>query len=199
MRHTLCVLAFAALVPAGAAAQTNATKTPVPHDQVLSTNPFGLMFKWINGDYERKVDPATTVGVSGSSFGGAEFANLAAVARWYPQRAALDGFYLGGRVGAFRFRTYEYEYPATPPRPANQANPTSEPYPSYQTDATYRERTRIAPGAGVEIGYNWLLGPKQNVSVGVGFGVTRIIGNADSSNIPSVLPNIRLVNIGIAF
>jgi hypothetical protein len=46
---------LALLLPAGAAAHTNATKAPVPHDQIVTANPFDLMFKWINGEYERKV------------------------------------------------------------------------------------------------------------------------------------------------
>jgi hypothetical protein len=30
----------------------DATRAPVPHDQVLSANPFGLMFEWFNADHE---------------------------------------------------------------------------------------------------------------------------------------------------
>ena len=58
------------------------------------------------------------------------------------------------------------------------------------------------PGLGLEIGYNWLLGPKQNLSIGLGFGVTRMLRSGDSDDnyfLPSAVPNVRLVNIGIAF
>ncbi len=40
---------------------------------------------------------------------------------------------------------------------------------------------------------------RQNVSVGIGFGLTRVFGGGDSYDVPSVLPALRLVNIGIAF
>jgi len=51
----------------------------------------------------------------------------------------------------------------------------------------------------LELGYNWLLGPKQNVTIGLGFGVTRMLRSADDDSMPYAIPNVRLVNIGIAF
>jgi hypothetical protein len=195
MRHTLHVIALAVLIPASASAQTGATKEPVPYNQVLSTNPFGLIVKWVNIEFERKVSPAVTVGASASYFGEdnlteAGFATTSALARWYPQGAALDGFYLGGRLGAFRFETHQYDYS---PYPTGQPNQTSAARPIY------REHTRVVPGAGIEIGYNWLLGPKQNINVGIGFGLTRTFGNEGGYDFPDVLPTFRLINIGIAF
>ena len=196
MRHTLTVLAAAVLFPAAVIAQTNATKAPVDHNQVVSTNPFGAIVQWYNGEYERKISPTTTVGASASHFVEGELSTATALARWYPQRAALDGFYLGARAGAYRVKTQEYEYHAPPPRPANPTGQTNPPYP---TSPTYRERTTVAPAVGLEIGYNWLLGPNQNVSVGIGVGVTRTFGNGRSHELPPVLPSVRLVNIGYAF
>jgi hypothetical protein len=200
MRHTLTVVVIAALFPAGAVAQTNATKPPVPHNQVVSLNPFGLIFEWYNAEYERKIGDAATLGVSASHFAAGDMANALLLARWYPQRAALDGFYLGARAGAYVTKTRTYEYhPTPPPRPApNNPTPT---YQTYSTYPTYREQKRVVPGVGLEIGYNWLLGPKQNLSIGLGFGVTRLLqsGDGDDFFMPPVLPGVRFVNIGIAF
>jgi hypothetical protein len=188
MRHTLTAALFAVLVPAAALAQTAATKPPVPHDQVLSANPFGVIVKWVNAEYERKIGPATTLGVSASHFADLDQSNAALLLRWYPQQSALDGFYLGARAGAHRFKTRTYDfYPTYSSSTINQPRPT------------YHEQTSVLPGVGVEIGYNWLLGPRQNVSVGVGFGLTRVFGGGDLYDMPSVLPALRLVNVGIAF
>ena len=107
MRHTPAVAVMLAMCAAPALAQTSATKPPVPHHQVLSANPFGFLFNWYNAEYERKIAPATTIGVSASHFDGLELSDVALVLRWYPQQAALDGFYLGGRAGAYRFETTE--------------------------------------------------------------------------------------------
>ena len=174
MRHTLTILVITSLFPAAAQAQTAATKTPVPHQQVISTNPFGLLFKWYNVEYERKIGEAT----------------------------ALDGFYLGARAGAYRTKTHTYEYSTQPPRlDPNSPTPTHQTYPTNPTNQTYRERTTVAPGLGLEMGYNWLLGPERNFSVGLGFGVTRMLrsGNSGDDFIAPAVSNVRLVNIGIAF
>ena len=48
------------------------------------------------------------------------------------------------------------------------------------------------------MGADWLLGPKRNVSLGLGFGLTRILSSDDENYFLKVLPSPR-VNIGIAF
>ena len=85
-------------------AQTSATKPPVPPHQILSTNPFGLLVNSFTAKYERKIAPATTVGVSASHFADPELSNAALVLRWYPQGAALDGFFVGARAGVYAFQ-----------------------------------------------------------------------------------------------
>ncbi len=178
MRHTVTVVLFAVLVPVSAFAQT--CGAPPEVNQVLATNPLTLIAKWVTVEFERKIAPAVTVGGSASFLADLDQSNAAALVRWYPQQKALEGFYLGARAGAYRFKTTTYQF-----------------QPSAR--ATSRERHDVLPGAGVELGYNWLLGPRHNVSVGVGFGLTRIIGGGASYDVPSVLPGARLVNIGVAF
>src|SRR5713101_2218735 len=118
MRHTLmAVVIIPALFPAAAQAQIGATKAPVPYQQVLSTNPFGLLFNWYNVEYEHRIGEATTLGFSASHVPDGEFANAALLARWYPERVALDGFYLGARAGAYGIKTHTYQYSTPPPRP----------------------------------------------------------------------------------
>ena len=169
MRHTLTTVVIAALFAAAAQAQTESTKAPVPHQQVISTNPLGAIVKWFNVEYERKITPATTWGVAASTFDEMDYRSASLLVRWYPQQAALDGFYLGARTGVYHFENY-------------------------------RRRATVLPGAGLEIGHAWLFGPKRNASVNLGFGLTRVLGKgSDEYGAPSVLPNVRLVNIGIAF
>jgi hypothetical protein len=146
------------------------TRVPVPHNQVLSANPFGLMFNWFNADYERKINESSTWGVSGSffSFGGddADYVNVQAAYRYYPQGAALSGFYLGGKGGLHHV-------------------------------GIDTESGRFF-GLGFELGYNWLLGAKKNVSIGMGAGATRLFGGGlDGATL--TIPTVRLVNVGIAF
>ena len=80
MRHTLAAVLCAILVPATTLAQT--TKPPVPHDQILSTNPFGFLVEWFNAEYERKIGDATTIGASASHFVDAGQSNAAILCLW---------------------------------------------------------------------------------------------------------------------
>jgi uncharacterized protein DUF3575 len=175
MRHTLSAALFALLIPAAVAAQTAEPIPEASRSQILSTNPLGVVVKWFNVEYERKLNPELTFGGSASHFGDLDQSNAAVLLRWYPGESALEGFYLGARAGVYRFETYTYDL------------------------RSLRRQTSVMPGAGVEIGYNWLLGPKQNIIVGTGLGLTRLNGSSDFySTAPTVLPAVRL-NVGIAF
>jgi hypothetical protein len=104
MRALLFVAAvlFVAL-PAPVWAQQQAELPPVERNHVLSANLLGIVAKWINVEYERKASSATTAGLSASSFfigeGDGSMRRTNAFVRFYPQRAALDGLYIGVRAG----------------------------------------------------------------------------------------------------
>jgi len=148
-RSVLCSLAMAAMLiglgSATAQAQTRPA-APLPHQQTLSTNPFGLMFELINAEFERTMTPRTTWGVSGSYFGlsDLDYVNGNVMFRFYPQGTALRGFFIGSRTGVFRV--------------------------DNDVDAG------LFFGMGFEIGYNWLLGAEQNFDVSLGLGATRLFG-----------------------
>jgi hypothetical protein len=144
------------------------TRTPVPHNQTISANPFGLMLKWFNAEYERKLNNSITLGASGSNFGGGDvdLQRFNGFFRYYPQGAALTGVYLGGRGGIARV--------------------------SDSVESAH------AFAAGFEIGYSWLFGSKRNVGLSIGAGVDRLFGG-DLDSFDIVWPNVRLVNVGIAF
>jgi hypothetical protein len=165
------VLVFTALMLAGSSSVIYAqdgTKTPVTHNQTISANPLGFMFKWFNAEYERKLTESVTVGASASTFRltDDDLQRFNALVRYYPQEAALTGAFIGARAGIARV--------------------------DYGVD------NANAFGIGVEIGYSWLFGAKRNVGLSIGGGVDRLFGG-DVDEFPSVWPNLRLVNVGIAF
>lgn len=171
MRSTLVIplVAILCLVAAApASAQDQEMNAPVAHNQVISASPILLMFKWFNADYERRINSATTWGLSASylPIGDFEYGRASVLVRYYPQRAALTGFYLGGQTGVYR---------------------TSE---GRQHEVLY--------GAGMDIGYAWLLGSQQRVGVSLGLGITRVFGG-DLDGASIAIPNVRLLNVGIAF
>lgn len=158
-------LSFIAAVPAYA--QEEGSAAPAEYRQVISASPILLMAKWFNADYERKITPVMTWGVSGSYLRGGDFdyGRASVLVRFYPQRAALTGFYLGGQSGLYRI-----------------------------SDVTEHE---VLYGGGIDIGYAWLLGPKRNVAVSLGFGLSRVFGSRLDASV--VIPNARLANVGIGF
>jgi hypothetical protein len=116
--------------------------------QVLSANPFLLMFKTFNAEFERRHTASSTWGVSGMvfDFSEANYRNASVFYRYYPQREALNRFYIGGRGGLHHV----------------SAGDSSGQF----------------FGLGFELGYSWLLGPQRNVSVSTGAGATRLFGGS---------------------
>lgn len=137
-----CLLASAA--PAGA--QTIGASSLPGNQQVISANPFLIMFSYFNVEYERRHKPSTSWGASTSflGFDGADYGNVAGFYRYYPQGNALSGFYVGGRGGVHRV--------------------------SASGDSG------VFFGVGFELGYDWLLGREKNFSIGIGAGATRLFG-----------------------
>lgn len=160
------MLTLVAATPARA--QDEGTKAPVAHTRIVSTSPILLMFKFFNIDYERKISPAVTLGASGSylPIGGFDYGRATMHARYYPQGAALTGFYMGAQTGVHRA-------------------------------GTSRDHG-VFFGAGVDVGCAWLFGAKRDVGLTMGLGATRLFGG-DLDGGSFVIPNIRLLNVGIAF
>jgi hypothetical protein len=73
------------------------------HQQQITANPFGLIVGWFNAEYERKLTETWSIGLGGSylSLDDDDFASANAVFRFYPQGAALTGFYIGPRLGVY--------------------------------------------------------------------------------------------------
>jgi hypothetical protein len=61
-----------------------------------------------------------------------------------------------------------------------------------QEDETYL-------GLGFDVNRSWLLGRRQNFSVGIGIGLKRLFGTGSDYGELEYIPTIRLVNIGFAF
>jgi hypothetical protein len=95
--------AFAgAVVLSGPVAVQAQGQAPAAHkQQEITANPFLLTFQWFNVEYAREHKASTTWGASASflGFSDADYQNVAAFYRYYPQGRALNGFFVGGRGG----------------------------------------------------------------------------------------------------
>lgn len=168
MRASLFLTAILLVTPATPSfAQEPSQLPPSDHNQVLSSNLLGVVAKWFNVEYEHKGGPAASMGVSASSFfigeGDGSMRRANAFVRFYPQRGALTGIFIGLRGGVLWNRPFGND--------------------------------SAAITAGIEIGKTRLLGPKKNIAISTGFGLDRAWHDGEST----VIPNIRLFNLGIAF
>lgn len=137
--------------------------------QVISTNPFGVVFEWFNLEYERRLSDTFSLGFAGSyvplDSGDDHYISGNALVRYYPQRSALSGFYFGGRTGVY--------------------------------DVNDGGGSEVFFGAGFEIGYTWLLGESRNFQFSLGAGASRLFGGTLEDS--AAIPTIRLLNVGFAF
>ena len=119
-----------------------------PRVQVVSVNPFTLLAGWANAEYERRLTPSSTWGLSGSLFSldTFDYRNATTMVRYYPAGSALTGFFAGGRAGVFRV-----------------------------TD-TFESET--LGGAGIELGYTWQLGSAHRLGISTGGGAVRLFGGS---------------------
>lgn len=162
------VLALACLVGAPMTVRAQASEAPV-HEDVITANPFLLLFEWFNVEWEHRAAPNRTAGVAASYFsvddGRDSYSSLAAFLRIFPQERAPSGFFMGGRVGGHR------------------------------VNLTFDDDDPFALGIGIEMGYTWLLGSEENFVLSLGAGVTRLFSDAGDN----FIPGIRVVNVGWAF
>ena len=171
VRLVAVAVALIATLTTTAIAQEPVVRDSADYRQVLSANPLGLiLLPWYNGEYERKVTEGVTLGLSGSSLpwgDGGGFYSVNTAFRYYPNGTTFKGFYLGPRIGLF--------------------------WVSQGQDVVGIEEDRGPHlGLGFELGYAWLLGSEQHLSMSIGFGATRVLNGEP-------IPVLRLVNVGWAF
>jgi hypothetical protein len=176
MRQLLIAVAFVVFA-SPAAAQVSGTLTPTDHKNSISTAPISDIMGFVNAEYQRKINETATFGISAGTFelDNDDFANAMVFGRYYPQGAALTGFFVGGRAGVHRVTEYSFDH-------VNRAG---------------RSVRRARPAIGIDVGYDWLLGTQRRFYIGLGAGGVRLLGGKDSYNLDAY-PTARL-NVGFAF
>ena len=148
---------------------------------VVSTNPILDMFTWYNGELELAAGLTSTMGIAGTyiTFGNEDdldeetYANASIFWRYYP-REAFGGFYFGVRTGYYKV--------------------------TADNNVTGEEESGSFFGAGIDVGYGWLLGESERMYVSLGVGAVRLFGgDLEDVDVTLTLPTIRFINVGIAF
>lgn len=192
-------LPLALALLAAAAGPLAAQAAPEGRRQSVSVNPLGIPFGWLTGEFERALGGGASVGLSGSyvDIGDEDdtLASLDAKVRYYPSEQGLRGFSLGLTAGYTRYvDQYETFAPGTVFGP-NAPAPTP----------TTIRRVTDGPTVGVTADYNWLLGTRRRMLVGIGVGAKRIFTDHDDDqqfednvlDLPAY-PTVRFV-VGLTF
>lgn len=184
-KRFIAAAAAAALLAAAPARAQSDTLSVSPYKQVISANPLGLLFGYFNGEYERAISSTSTVGIAGAYFSpeNDELATVEAKFRYYPQARPLSGFSVGGSLGYGHLSD-------------------EEDFDEFIVDSQAQQDDGVTSSAfivGVELNYNWLVGRDRRFFIGTGIGARRLLGGDVESDIPVIIPTIRLVNIGFAF
>jgi hypothetical protein len=143
-----------------------------PHENVVSANPFGLVLLWFNAEYERAVTGSSTAGLGGSLISNED--DVTGVNEDYYNADLFWRYYPGGRV----FDGWAF---------------------GAKTGLTHIPDEGTFFGFGFDLNRSWLLGADDNFYVGVGFGLKRLVGAGDRDLELSIIPTLRIVNVGLAF
>lgn len=143
---------------------------------LILIDPVLIPFNIYNGEYEHVLSRSATLGLAGTYYGdnGVDYYTAEVKGRYYPQEHAPDGFSLAGSVGITRVSGDVFDY-----------------------SNGYRRTVSTYPTVGVELDYNWLLGPTRRFAIGTGIGAKRLLGSHDNGT-SGGLPTAR-VAVGVAF
>ena len=194
LRRTLALAAALCCAISAQAQSTDTTVKLVPppaRKTVVTFNPFAILATFFTGDIEHAVSSAVTVGASGSFFSGdaySDYGSLEGKVRYYPNEKVLQGFSIAGALGLASYRETPFIAYDSFGNPITTIGPGSS-------------SSRTTRGAvGMDLSYQWLLGPKRRFVTVLGAGVKRFLGR-ETYRQPFgaiVIPTAR-VNIGFAF
>jgi hypothetical protein len=173
-RKTLSALVLTASVFGAAAASAQEAPAAAPITQAITTNPINVILGHYYAEYERAISPAATAAVSASTFdffGEGRITSVKGKYRYYLNGIAFQGFALTGTGGAL--------------------------YASGDTDGANTER-EIFPAVGLEIGYTWRLGARDNILITPNIGAMRVFGTVEGSDFDFAWPTSGL-SVGFAF
>ncbi len=171
-RIVFATLAAALLTLTPATADAQPSGSAATARQVVSANPFGLLVGWFNAEFERQVSESVTAGAGASTFDWGGEHGFSRDDDRYVNGDVFVRYYPGGRtLQGFAL--------------------------GVKAGLTKGGSDSARFGVGLDTNWNWLLGKRDNVYVGLGFGLKRLVG-ADS-DYPMVIPTIRIINLGVAF
>jgi len=166
---------------------------------VISANPFGILLDLFNAEYERVISPTITMGFGGSTMERDDDYSCD------PSIIGTDdqGYPIYSSCGDEAFETFRYVnfdvfwrfYPGSH-RTRTYRAPIGWAFGIKAGVTTVDDGTYF--GYGFDLNKSWVLGPNDNFYVGLGFGLKRLVG-ADGETYQTLIPTIRIANVGFVF
>lgn len=163
---------------------------PPERKTVVTFNPLAVFAAYVTVDAERAISPAVSLGASGSITASNDFNNYGALegkVRYYPNEKVLQGFSVAAALGIATAR--------------ENVGVFYDSFGNLITVGSTSNGIRVTRGTiGMDLSYQWLLGPKRRFVTVIGAGAKRFFGSetyVDPFSAP-VIPTAR-VNIGFAF
>jgi hypothetical protein len=177
----LVVPALALVLGASVAPAQQAPAAPAaPRSMMISVNPLGLVFGAISAELDRSLSRTSGMALSGSYFSpsGFTYASFDAKYKFQPSGNGMAGFYIGPTAGMTHVGVDASELVDCTQDCAESAN---------------------AITAGLELGYQWLIGRESNFGIGTGIGAKKLFFVGETAGGASgTLPTLKL-NVGWAF
>ena len=168
-----------------------AAQTPDAPKNVVSINPFGIVFTIVNAEYERALSQNVSLGVSTTWWDLDEddnefdvtdsftYTSADAKLRYYPG-TVLRGFSVGAQAGMTNVEGNEFTC-------------------DVNGNCVEEDESHTAPSLGISLDYSWRLGAQEKFYIGIGTGAKRIFINQDDDDDFAVAYPFARFNVGWAF
>lgn len=155
-------------------------------ENLVSTDPFGVVFQFYNAELEHALSPEFSLAAHASylKYTDIGYTSGDLIGRYYPNAEGLRGFDIGGTIGFTHLTTQDVTYLGLP-------------CPSSGCSPVYSNSANNAFTLGIQGDYSWILGPSQHFGVEIGIGAKRLFYSAKGAG-SEALPTGRL-SVGYAW
>ena len=153
LRLVLSTLAFVAVSTPAFAQAVDGTRSGLARQNLISSNPIGLLFEWYNAEFERAVAPTVSLAAAASAydFDDARYTAVDGIVRYYPAAKAVRGFSIGASVGYIDINEDRCDFCS--------------------------DESGSSATLGVRADYVWIIGRDQHFTAAAGIGAKRLFNN----------------------
>jgi|SRR5688572_28787313 len=153
LRLAVTALTFVVIASPAFAQSVETNRSGIARQNLISSNPIGLLFEWYNAEFERAVSPTVSLAGAASSydFDDARYTSVDGIVRYYPAARAIRGFSIGASVGYIDISEDECEFCS--------------------------DESGSSATLGIRADYVWIIGRDQHFTAAAGIGAKRLFND----------------------